>query len=413
MAGVNLTVPADKADCMGQFYSTIFATRFQSQNIAEKEQFIEDQIASPHAKLDKSFSFLEFEDAMHALPSKKASGNDDIPYELIKNLPPSYCQHLFQLFNISWSQSLIPSEWKKSIILPILKPGKDPTSSISYRPISLLVCLCKLFEKMIHTRLSFYLESNNLLSTDQCGFRKGRSTLDQLVQLEHDIRLALATKQTLMVLYIDFKGAFDRVPHLELLHRLAKMGVCGLMLGWIKNFLSGRTFQCFVQGSLSDSFSIETGVPQGSILSPTLFSILLNDLPTRRHNGTSAYADDVGYYLCAPSFTEAYDKMQNVLHDLQVWSKTSGMVINTEKSQYQYFSTKSIIDPIPLKYHNEHITYAKTFKFLGLIFDSPRLTFKDHITNLVNDCSSRMNMLKCVSSHSWGADRHTLTKFYI
>ncbi len=412
-AGASLVNPADKANYLNKFFYDSFNRQFVSTNAISKNKFIEDHINIPNDCLDKPFTFSEIILAMKNLPNKKASGVDNIPYELLKNLPTTYLQKLLKIFNHSWSQKVIPSQWKETIILPILKPGKDPTNCSSYRPISLISCLCKSFEKMVHTRLSYYLESNNLLSINQCGFRKGCSTLDQLVQLEHKIRLALSAKKTVIVLYIDFMGAFDGVPHLEVLHRLATLGVSGLMLGWLKNYLSDRTYKCFIQGSFSGFSPAESGVPQGSILSPTLFSVLINDIPSRQNNDLSAFADDVTFYLIAPSFSDAYDRMINVIHDLENWTKTSGMIINTEKSHYQYFSTKYIKDPPPLPYLNYQISYCKTYKFLGLIFDSPRLTFKDHIEELILDCTKRMNILKCVSSHSWGADRMTLTKFYV
>ena len=295
-------------------------------------------------------------------------------------------------------------------MLPILKPGKPPSDPASYRPISLLVTICKVLEKLVHIRLYYYLKSQDLLSPFQYGFYKARSTIDQLLQLEHDIRVSIARKQVLLIVYIDFKGAFDRVPHIELLYKLAAMGITGHALGWLRNFLTGRMYSCFVQGAFSSHQPITSGVPQGSILSPTLFSVLLNDLPLP--DSKYAFADDLSFYVIADTLASAQAQIQKSLQLLSDWTGDSGMVVNTDKTCFQYFTNQRVRSPPSLSYRGIALRYVRSHKFLGMYFDSPRLTFKDHINFLVSDCNRRMNILKSVATVYWGADRRRLLLLY-
>ena len=160
--------------------------------------------------------------------------------------------------------------------------------------------LCKVLEKLVHNRLYFYLEHNDFLPMYQYGFRKGISTMDQLLHLEHHICLALIQRKVLIIVYVDFQGAFDRVPHIELLYKLAQLGIRGVMLGWLRDFLTRRSFHCFVQGDYSGHFACTSGVPQGSILSPTLFSVLVSDCPIPVPQ--TAYADDFSFFAVEDSF---------------------------------------------------------------------------------------------------------------
>ena len=137
------------------------------------------------------------------------------------------------------------------------------------------------------------LETGNKLSTIQCGFRKRRSTEDLLVRLEHQVRSSLVNRQITITVFFDLKQAFDSVSHEHLLFKLAKAGINGNMLSWIEEFLHNRQFQFLVGNSRSDPTPMKRGLPQGSTLSPTLFNVMISDIPHPIRTKVYEYADDI------------------------------------------------------------------------------------------------------------------------
>merc|ERR1711923_350051 len=169
--------------------------------------------------------------------------------------------------------------WRTAIITPILKKGKDPSSPKSYRPISLTSCLGKLAEKMVNTRLYYWLEKNKVLDNNQAGFRRGCRTGDPLFRLVQDVIDGFQVGKSTTAVFIDLQQAYDRVWRKGLLMKMNNMGIHGKMLQWIHAFLTERTIQTTVDGTTSSKKPLEEGLPQGSALSCTLFLIFINDLP--------------------------------------------------------------------------------------------------------------------------------------
>ena len=154
----------------------------------------------------------------------------------------------------------------------ILKPGKNPTVVFSYRPISLISNLAKLLEKIINTRLTTYLEENNLISIHQSGFRKNRSTQDHIFRLRQDVKSNFNQNKLTGAILFDFSKAFDRTWHKGIVFKLYKIKVPLYLCAWINNFLENRLFYVYINNYKSMQKSINSGVPQGSTISPTLFS---------------------------------------------------------------------------------------------------------------------------------------------
>ena len=172
-----------------------------------------------------------------------------------------------------WVEGKCPDIWKEATVIPIQKHGKDNTDPINYRPIALTSCLCKSLERMINNRLTWFLESNDLLTEFQCGFRNKRGTIDHLVRLETFIRDAFIKKEHLTAVFFDLEKAYDTTWKHGIIRDLHELGLKGRLPNFIINFLSNRHFKVRVGSTLSDLQDQEEGVPQGSILSVTLFSI--------------------------------------------------------------------------------------------------------------------------------------------
>lgn len=172
----------------------------------------------------------------------------------------------------------MPEQWKHAIVVPFLKAGKPPTSPSSYRPIALTSCIAKTYESIINIRLTFLLYSKRLIDPHQCGYRKGCATTDHLVRLEQEIRDAFLYKQYCLAVFFDLEKAYDTTWRYGILRDLADLGIRGRMLNCLSDFLVKRTFQVRLGTVLSRIFVQENGVPQGCILSTTLFIVKINSV---------------------------------------------------------------------------------------------------------------------------------------
>jgi hypothetical protein len=190
-----------------------------------------------------------------------------------------------------------PPPGRYTIILPFIKPAKDPKNPNSYRPISLTSSLYKIMEKMATNRLIWFLESNNILTQAQTGFRKGRSTLDQIIKIQDEIYKYIKNGGYTVGTFLDFEKAYDMLWRTGLLAKLKKMGINGRMFAFIKDFISDRTFQVQIGKERSSTWTLENGTPQGSVISPILFLIMINDM-SEVINGVhlSLFADDSATY---------------------------------------------------------------------------------------------------------------------
>ena len=182
------------------------------------------------------------------------------------------------MFNQIWISGNVPSDWRKAIAIPIPKPGNCPANPTSYRPIALTSCICKTVERMINRRLVWYLESHNLLTNVQCGFRSKRSTVDHLVRFEMFCRYAFIHNQPLVLVFFDLEKAYDTTWKYGIMKDLHGFGLRGRIPNFISNVLKNISFKVRVGSTFSDSHPHEMGVPQGSILSVTLFSVKINSI---------------------------------------------------------------------------------------------------------------------------------------
>ena len=360
------------------------------------------------------FTIHELNDAIYSAGNTSV-GPDELHYSFFRHLSESSKLFLLQTFNDLFCNQLFPDHWKESTVIALLKPGRARQDANNYRPIALTSCLGKLLERMISKRLSFILEHHRLLTKFQSGFRKHHSTVDHLIRLESDIRKGYKKKQHTSVIFLDIKNAYDMVFRPALLHKIHQLGIRGHLAHYLGNFLSGtRRFRLKHRSIFSNFYETETGLPQGSCLSPILFNIMINDLFHDIPQGISfsLFADDSAIWFTSPDFDIGIQRLQTALHRVEHWSAVNGLEFSAEKSALMIFSKSRRSMPARLPtLNNTPIPLLSHFKFLGVVLDS-RLTMHQHVKHLQLKCQRRFNLFKCLTSTPVGADRITLLRLY-
>ena len=260
--GTKATSKEEIANTLGE----TFLDNSSSRNYSEKFQKIKLNFTSANTKEYNSlFNITELKDAI-GMSKDTATGPDDIHYQMLKHLPETALDTLLQIFNRVWTTGVFPESWRLATVIPIPKPGKDHAEPTNYRPIALTSCLCKTLERMINKRLVWYLESNNLITKLQSGFRAERSTNDNLVRLETFIRDAFIKREHVVAVFFDLEKAYDTTWRYGILKDLHNFGMKGRLPNFIKSFLEDRTIQVRIGSTLSDLCDQEQGVPQGDLL---------------------------------------------------------------------------------------------------------------------------------------------------
>ena len=230
------------------------------------------------------------------LDSSKASGPDYIPVVVLKNCEPELSYVLAKLFSKCLKESCFPDCWKVSSVVPVFKNVGERSTAKSYRPVSLLSVVRKVFEKLVNNRIVDHVEKCGLFSDFQYGFRSSRSTADLLTVVYNKIARAFNRSGATRAVALDISKAFDRVWHAGLLHKLKSYEISGQIFGLISSFLSNRQLRVVLDGKSSQEYPVNAGVPQGSILDLTLFLLYINDLPDDVICNIAIYADDTTLY---------------------------------------------------------------------------------------------------------------------
>ena len=205
--------------------STNYSENFQNiKQEREKEHL--NFMSLNHEKYNLPFTSSELLDVLHK-SLDTAAGPDDIHYQILKHLPNRTLETLSNILNDIWITGKFPKDWSKVTIIPIPIPNKDHTEATNYRPIALTSCLCKTMERMINDRLVWFLESNQLITKFQAGFRKNNCTNDHLIRLESFIRDAFVKKEHVVAVFFDIEKAYDTTWKYGIMNDLHKLDLKG------------------------------------------------------------------------------------------------------------------------------------------------------------------------------------------
>lgn len=318
---------------------------------------------------------------INQLKSSVATGTDEIPAKLLKFISFYLTDLLAMFLNDMFRTGIFPTSLKCTKVTPILKSGNslDPNN---YRPISVISALAKVAERAILNRFSEFLESNNILTNKQFGFCKSSNTTAACVSLTNFISSNLDKKHFVSGIFLDIRKAFDTVDHEILIVKLQKLGLTGPQLELFKSYLVNRPQKVVISNHSSSEKIVILGVPQGSILGPTLFKFFINDLSFVELNGMlQLYADDAVILYTSTSLQDLYTQMQADLDSLLVWFNKNRLVLNHDKTKYMVFGNREALSNDVLKYNNFPINQVSTFTYLGLIIDS-KLKWFDHIDKI-------------------------------
>ena len=277
-------------------------------------------------------------------------------------------------------QGIFPDILKHAKIVPLHKSGARDEAT-NFRPISILHVISKIFEKIVHKRLFGFLTKFDILSPNQYGFRKGHSTAHALHQLTHSIRSGLDAREVCIAVFLDLAKAFDTVPHDVLLRKLQHYGVRYRELDWFASYLSNRKQYVELNGARSELAPVSFGLPQGTILGPLFFTLMLNDLFHSQPLEAIAFADDTTLICKNHDPKELINMTNRGLDMIYNWLCANKLKVNIEKSKYMVFSKRKNVVLEPLVMSNQSIQICSTYKCLSLTIDD-RLKFDEHIARV-------------------------------
>lgn len=333
------------------------------------------------------------------LKRKKSEGLDEIPNCILKDCAHELAPQIAHIINLSLTSSQIPSDLKTAKVSPIYKDG-EKSKFTNYRPISVLPVISKILERCVYKQLIEHLESHNLLSPQQYGFRKKRSTETASVMFLDDIHRAMDSGKITGALFIDLSKAFDTVSHYSILDKLPGYGISGKEYEWFVDYLFGRTMKVAYNGALSSSKEITCGVPQGSILGPLLFLLHFNEIPALlKHCQILMYADDTVLYYHHHNIEEIEKALSEDLSTISTWLEENELIINLKKgkTEIMVFGTKTRLNKqereIVVQYQSQPINVTKSYKYLGILLD-PSLNMNQHFCSICKKVASRIRLLK-------------------
>lgn len=305
------------------------------------------------------------------LDCTKSSGCLNISAKLYIDSFEVLIEQLLHLFNLSLKTQTFPEAWKRSTVIPLPKKGNRFIME-NTGPISLIHICGKVMEKVVHSLIQTHINDNNIISQKQFGFIKNKSTVNCIAKLCKDLYQNMNINNLTCCVFLDFSKAFDSVSHPFLLNKLAKYGFNDIE--WFRSYLCDR-LQCVRMGNVVSSFRyITRGVPQGSVLGPTLFNLFLNDITCLSLNSKLLlYADDVVLYMTGVNLEEIKAAIQSDLNSINNWSSDNLLAINPSKTKALLVGRKAKINNTVkgknLQIGKEPLQWVNSFSYLGLEID--------------------------------------------
>ena len=342
---------------------------------------------------------IEISRILDKLLPKNSCGVDNINNKLLKELKSQLLVPLEQIFNRSLEEGIFPERMKTAKVIPLYKGnGRDLASN--YRPISLLLTLSKVLEKIMYKRVYGFLDQTNQLYVSQYGFRKQHACEHAVGELVSSIVKGFEEGKQTAAVFLDLSKAFDTLNHSTVLLKLDRYGLRGNCLNWFRSYLSNRKMQISCRTGdtgneqTSRTHKVEYGAPQGSCLGPLIFLIYCNDLQVHLlYLSCIQFADDTTLYIKHRKQSLIRFALDYDLRTLQDWFRANKLTLNVGKSVCILFDKTNTADQLNLSINGETIPQVSYTKFLGMWIDQ-NLNWKEHIGRLIIKLSKNSNLLK-------------------
>ena len=421
--GVRTKNDKEKANVLAD----VFAKASRSDGLSQKARLHRtredrnrtDPPTNPNCPLNKDFFLLELRKSIESIKNnKKATGSDPISYRMIQHFPNKTIEYLLCFFNRCYNAGVVPVAWKQATVVAIPKTGKPPSCPKSYRPISLTPHLGKVYERLVKNRLEYHLLKNKTIPLMQAGFQRGRGCTDHIVKISSYIKKSMAKRKTVLSAFYDVYRAYDSVWHGRLLSKLAKIGLSGNMYNFCKTFLDNRSFCVKIGSTMSKSVSVDMGLPQGSIIAPIFFNIMLHDITTvnLKNAQVTLYADDLLLFSTEQYTNLRSDYVKKVImkrfqynvDQLVRYMKDNGFELAADKTVFMIFN-RSRFNPLDfsISIDNCKINPSDEVKYLGVLIDK-KLTWNSHVKRNVDKTKHVWSLLKILKRTEGASDPKNL-----
>jgi hypothetical protein len=384
----------EAAEILSEQYYNTFTTEDTSDipDIPDKP-IITEQLHNINISIEEVCKVLK------SLKVDKSPGLDEVHPRVLKEAANVLSKPLATIFQESLASGLLPSQWKDALISPIYKKGSR-TIPANYRPVSLTSVVCKVLERIIVKHLTAHLKANLLQCEQQHGFTQGKSTVTNLLEAMNIWTEALMHGLPVDIIYLDYSKAFDTVPHERLLRQVSSLGIKGQLLNWIRSFLTGRRQKVKVHDAVSSWRPVESGVPQGSVLGPTLFAMFVCDVPSVVDNMISMFADDTKLYNVITDM-DSGTSLSDDLNKLQAWSDKMQMKFHPEKCKVMHLGLRNPCTDYFMRKNDgtvHELQNTTSEKDLGVTVDN-QLKFSEHINNIVSKANRVLGCIKHTFKH--------------
>lgn len=337
----------------------------------------------------------EIKSIIRRLKARKAPGPDGVRNVMLKHLPRKGLVFLCKIFNACLKHVYFPDAWKDATVVAIPKPNKDITLPSNYRPISLLSSLSKILERIILKRLNIHLDRNPIIPNEQFGFKPGHSTCHQLLRVTNNIKEGFSAGKSTGMVLLDVEKAYDSVWQDATVHKLYRSNCPLYLVKIVQSFITNRTFRVSVKGSFSERHNIPFGVPQGSVLSPTLYNVFTSDVVMVDGVIYVFFADDTGFLVTNDDPKIVTIKLQHAQNELEEYQRRWRIKINPSKSQAIFFTRRRAPHRLPssmIKVGGMPIPWSKEVTYLGLTLDQ-KLLFDKHINKSIGKTNGLIKSL--------------------
>lgn len=377
----------------GEGITELFASFFQSTFQVPEPIDLDSTVDNPSTSFMNLGSISVCPDTvlklLKGLDPSKSGGPDMIPPIFIINCAESLVTPVCLLFERSLREGVVPKIWKSAFITPIFKKG-DKSNIENYRPISKLCLLSKVLERVVHTQLYSAMECQ--FSNEQHGFLRKRSTASNLILSNEIITAGMDGRYQVDVIYTDYSKCFDRIDHCVLLQKLQSAGIHGDLYRWFSSYIDNRTQAVVLRGYTSKWNFVPSGVPQGSILGPLLFTIFISDIKKCFKNShILLYADDMKVLKLVRNLSDTVE-LQSDLDRFMSYCKNNKLQLNVSKCYQVVFSRRNSLIGPGYTLDGHVITKVNSIRDLGVLHDS-KLLFDSHIESIVNKASKALGFI--------------------